>query len=608
MYTQYFGLIDPPFSIAPNPQYLYMSERHREALAHLLYGVNSDGGFVLLTGEVGTGKTTVCRCLLEELPDNVDTAFILNPKLTTTELLATICDDLKITYPDDASIKVLVDELNAFLLKSHADNRKAVLIIDEAQNLSTDVLEQLRLLTNLETNQRKLLQIILLGQPELLSILARKELRQLSQRITARFHLDALSKDEVVDYVHHRLAIAGVKGTLFPLHVFKRIYRFSGGIPRLINLICDRSLLGTYTQNRLQVNSQTVDQAAEEIFGKQAGRATKATALVGIILVASVTSIGWYISTDFENESNIPATGSTALADSSPATVGTTPIAVTESPAPAADGSATIATKPMAVTEPPAAHVDPAATNELAIDNIQDVAATPVDAEAARQMESDSLQAPLPTPAYEDLEELLLGSLNQNSKIAFHDLFNIWHTDYPVTSSINPCDVAISVGLRCWHRLGSMRDIKHLDRPAILVVTDSNGRTLYITMSQHTGNAATLIVNGSPHLVHPEEIHRHWNGKHTLLWRMPPQYEHPSKLGDQGAEIEWLEEQLTTIQNRSIRTARPLVFDVQMEQQVKQFQMSRGLLPDGIVGFQTWIHINSDSGIAIPYLVPRNEG
>jgi len=586
MYTRYFGLIDPPFSIAPNPLYLYMSERHREALAHLLYGVNSDGGFVLLTGEVGTGKTTVCRCLLEELPDNVDTAFILNPKLTTTELLATICDDLKINYSENASIKQLVDKLNAYLLESHANNRKTVLIIDEAQNLATDVLEQLRLLTNLETNQRKLLQIILLGQPELLSILAKKELRQLSQRITARFHLDALSRDEVVDYVHHRLAVAGVKGTLFPLHLFKRIYKLSGGVPRLINLICDRSLLGTYTQNRLQVNAQTINQAAEEIFGKHPPWANKTTAiLVGMILVASVTTIGWNLTTELEVENST----------------------ITSSPEQPPNDEAVIPTRgnPSELAE----NTKPTATENIAADGSVIQATTveePIEVSAVVPDESRAIRTPNFAPTYEDLNELLTFSINSNSKIAYHDLFSIWGTDYPVESTADPCDVAITVGLRCWRRLGSLRDIQHLDRPVILVVTDPNQRSLYITMSQLTDESATLIINDSPHLVDPAEIQRYWNGRHVLVWRMPPQYKHPSRLGDQGVEIEWLEEQLTKIQNRSANTTRPLIFDEEMHQQVEQFQMSRGLVPDGIVGFQTWIHINSQNGLAIPYLAPRS--
>jgi len=198
MYKKYFGLRETPFSIAPDPRYLYLSELHREALAHLMYGMNSDGGFILLTGEVGTGKTTICRSMLERIPGNINIAFILNPKMTVEELLASICDELGVIVPEkNTSIKVFVDYINKYLLEEHAMGRKTVLIIEEAQNLSTEVLEQLRLLTNLETNERKLLQIIMLGQPELQEKLARTELRQLSQRITARFHLEPLSAKDI---------------------------------------------------------------------------------------------------------------------------------------------------------------------------------------------------------------------------------------------------------------------------------------------------------------------------------------------------------------------------------------------------------------------------
>jgi len=174
MYRKYFGLGEAPFSIAPDPRYLYMSERHQEALAHLLYGISGDGGFVLLTGEVGAGKTTICRCLLEQIPPNCDIAYIFNPKLTVEELLSTICTEFGVAYPAGrTTVKTFVDNINAYLLDAHARGRQAVLIIDEAQSLSVDVLEQMRLLTNLETNQRKLLQIILVGQPELAEMLAR---------------------------------------------------------------------------------------------------------------------------------------------------------------------------------------------------------------------------------------------------------------------------------------------------------------------------------------------------------------------------------------------------------------------------------------------------
>lgn len=267
MYQSYFGLAEAPFSIAPDPRYLYMSERHQEALAHLLYGVNGSGGFVLLTGEVGAGKTTVCRCLLEQIPESCDVAYIFNPRQTVEELLATICAEFGIAVPSgNTSIKVFVDCINSYLLDSHAKGRHAVLVIDEAQNLSADVLEQMRLLTNLETNQRKLLQIILLGQSELAEMLARPELRQLAQRVIARYHLGPLARQEVAAYVQHRLEIAGTERTLFPDLVMSRLYHLSGGTPRVINVLCDRALLGAYVQGKERVDHSTLKQAAREVF------------------------------------------------------------------------------------------------------------------------------------------------------------------------------------------------------------------------------------------------------------------------------------------------------------------------------------------------------
>ena len=241
MYSQNFGLTQDPFSIAPDPRYLFMSERHREALAHLLFGVagvtgphgaavGTGGGFVLLTGEIGTGKTTICRCFLEQIPAGCHVAYIFNPKLSVIELLQSICEEFHITVAPAASspptVKDHIDPLNAFLLQRHAAGQSSVLIIDEAQNLKPDVLEQLRLLTNLETNERKLLQIVLIGQPELRSMLARPELEQLAQRVMARFHLDALTELETTQYIAHRLAVAGHTGTRpFDAPALQRIHR-----------------------------------------------------------------------------------------------------------------------------------------------------------------------------------------------------------------------------------------------------------------------------------------------------------------------------------------------------------------------------------------------
>ena len=303
MYAKFFGLKHEPFSIAPDPRYLFMSKRHREALAHLLYGLNGGGGFVLLSGEIGAGKTTVCRCFLEQIPKRCNVAYIFNPKLTVTELLQSICDEfhIAVTARDAgaATIKDYIDRLNEFLLKTHAVGQNNVLIIDEAQNLSADVLEQLRLLTNLETSERKLLQIVLIGQPELRTMLARPELEQLAQRVIARFHLKALSEAETAQYVRHRLAVAGMAASLpFDGKTLRRIHELSRGVPRRINMLCDRAMLGAYARGRTAVDRTIVDKAAGEVFGmpprpapaRYGGIALLALGLlIGAALYATVT-------------------------------------------------------------------------------------------------------------------------------------------------------------------------------------------------------------------------------------------------------------------------------------------------------------------------------
>ncbi|PKH54487.1 AAA family ATPase [Shewanella sp. Choline-02u-19] len=269
MYKAFFGLKDNPFSIAPNPHYLFLSDRHREALAHLTYGLGETGGFVLLTGEVGTGKTTVSRCLLNQLPENTDTAFILNPALTELELLATLCDELEISYCESPSLKQLTDRISTFLLNNHSNGRNTVLIIDEAQHLKAEVLEQLRLLTNLETDTKKLLQVILIGQPELQQLLKRQELRQLAQRITARYHLLPLTLEEVALYVQHRLQVAGRHEPLFHKSAIKTLHKHSDGIPRLINLLCERALMASYAQSKVPIDKNMINMASREVLGEE---------------------------------------------------------------------------------------------------------------------------------------------------------------------------------------------------------------------------------------------------------------------------------------------------------------------------------------------------
>jgi general secretion pathway protein A len=270
MYEEYFGFSKKPFSIVPDPHFFFLSAGHAEALAHLMYGINNEGGFVLLTGDVGTGKTTACRRLLETLPEGAEVAFILNPELSVVELLVSICREFGISPPEGpATNQTLVSSIHDYLLAVNARGRRAILILEEAQNLKPELLEQMRLLTNLETNEHKLLQVILIGQPELRDLLNQPRMIQLSQRITARYHLGPLSPEETARYVRHRLSVAGwSRGHLFPPATIRKLYRLSRGIPRLINVICDRALLGAYVEEKDRVDPKTLQRAAGEVIGR----------------------------------------------------------------------------------------------------------------------------------------------------------------------------------------------------------------------------------------------------------------------------------------------------------------------------------------------------
>ena len=291
MYQSYYGLHEPPFSITPDPRFVHLSERHRDALAHLLFGIDKGGGggFVQLTGEVGTGKTTLSRLLLEQLPEDARIALVLNPRQNATELLETICEELHIDIEGKrGSTKALVDALNAYLLDAYAKGLRVVLLIDEAQNLPADALEQVRLLTNLETDTQKLLQILLLGQPELRAMVARPELRQLAQRITARYHLTPLNAKETGEYLRHRWRVAGGQKFPFEAKAVQRMHQRSGGVPRLLNVIAERALLAGYARDAAAIDAKLIDAAADEVLPPTMKRRwwPWIAAAVGIVVIA----------------------------------------------------------------------------------------------------------------------------------------------------------------------------------------------------------------------------------------------------------------------------------------------------------------------------------
>jgi len=560
MYTDFFGLKEVPFSIAPDPRYLYMSERHREALAHLLYGIGSNGGFVLLTGEVGTGKTTVCRCLLEQVPESTEVAFIFNPRLTEAELLASICDELGIAYPRGTrSIKVFVDRINQHLLAAHAKGRNTVLIIDEAQNLSTEVLEQLRLLTNLETDKCKLLQIILLGQPELHDQLARPELRQLVQRITARYYLGPLEQSELASYIKHRLNVAGSHDALFDRSSLTQLFRLSRGVPRLINVLCDRAMLGAYALDQKNIDGRILTRAAREVFGENAyakprtGRMITMSVLVLTLVAGTGLGGAYYYHSLKPTALPVPATATHSSAKRSPSNT----------------------------VHPRKRQLSPSGSAPLLT-------------------HQPAPQKPAPPPA--TLQWTASDGIVAGRSEAFSALFKFWDVSYQYDANGNPCPFARSQGLQCLKDKGSLQNLRYLNRPALLELRNARGEQLYVVLVRMHQQTAQLFFAGQSKTIDLKELERQWFGRFTLFWRSPPGYVDPIRPGMQGRDVKWLATQLSIIQGNQPPIDDRTTYDQVLGEQLKAFQQSQGLLPDGIAGTQTLIRLNTILDKSVPVL------
>jgi general secretion pathway protein A len=548
MYTSFFGLGEKPFSITPDPRYLFMSERHAEALAHLLYGITEAGGFIQLTGEVGTGKTTIVRSLLERMPGHADVAVILNPQLTPVEFVLTICEELGIFMRDEdaSSIKDLVDLLNRRLLEAHAKGRRVVVIVDEAQNLTPATLEQVRLLTNLETGSQKLLQIILIGQPELREVLDRVELRQLAQRITGRYHLAPLSRAETAAYVNHRLKVAGATVEIFTGAALREVHRLSGGVPRIINVICDRALLGAFTQEQHHIGAGMIREAASEVYGRSFNPPWM-KALVGSAGGVAAFGLGLGI---WQLWLSQPAESQPLAATTLPAI---------EAPAPAA-------IIPVAMPPPP-----PAA------------------------------------PRAQDVAEVLLEKPGMtNTESAFSQLFTLWGGKFNPRGG-RPCDQAKKQGLQCVYQTGSWAQLRTLNRPAILTLIDDEGNAHQVVVSGLINDTAKLNLPDETKIVTMPSLSRLWSGDYLVMWR--PQLSANKVLtpGIRDDGVRWLRQQLYTARGESTTEPESDYYDEDLVKMVEEFQRQNRLNVDGIAGVQTQIVLDSLRNAAgAPLLVAQS--
>jgi general secretion pathway protein A len=552
MYLSFFGLNEKPFSITPDPRYLYLSERHAEALAHLLYGVNESGGFIQLTGEVGTGKTTVVRTLLSRVPHHADVAVILNPRMTPIEFLLTICEELglDLTDADRDSVKQLVDALNRRLLAAHAEGRRVIVIVDEAQNLSAEVLEQVRLLTNLETPTQKLLQIILIGQPELRELLDRTELRQLAQRITGRYHLEPLSPEETQGYVRHRLRVAGAAEEIFAPSALAEVHRVSAGIPRVINVTCDRALLGAYTEETRKITAGLVRRAAGEVYGRRFMPSWLAW-LFGALSLAALAGaalVGWQLWQRLP--SPLHAFGNRAAGH----------------------------------TVPPATPLDAA------------MAASAATAATAMEPVAPTNTGPAAVPGVSINALLAANSANTGDAAAFRRLLSLWGT--AMADDKDPCGQALKAGLSCLEQHGSWAQVRALNRPAILTLTDDHGQRHRVVLSALDDKFATLNLGEHNERVPLEEISRDWFGEFTVVWKPKTARARLLSMGMKGDEVRWLRRSLNALQGAASDPEHGDVYDEELSIAVQNFQREHRLNVDGVAGLQTQVVL--DTALAEP--------
>lgn len=550
MYTEFFGLNEKPFSISPDPRYLYLSQRHADALAHLIYGISESGGFIQLTGEVGTGKTTLIRSLLEQLPDRAEIALILNPQLSTKEFLQSICGELRIPPPSERTVKGYIDALNSRLLAANAEGLRIVLIVDEAQTLSPELLEQVRLLTNLETAKKKLLQIILIGQPELKQLLDRPEMRQIAQRVTGRYHLEPLSLEDTAVYIKHRMKVAGAQARIFTPRAMRLIYRLSGGIPRLINVVADRALLAAYAKEQTSINGRLIKQAAAEVFGKSRSRPwwPWAAAAAAVLIFAVSTTRIWESP---ETELRL------AVADVA-ARTSNDPDAVLSDPESSAE--------PIEIPGPAERAIAPTATASL----------------------SELLGSP---------------DFPSDSISAMRTLFKLWNATY--NPSLGPaCDQARKQAMRClFTSRSSVGELRRRNLPTILTLTDDEGTDHQLVMSGLDYDFAELAVGDRTERVGIVDLTHYWYGDNLLLWKPIDGTETDLSPGMRSQSVGWIRSGLARLRGVEATAEDATLYDPQLEAWIRDYQRTRRLGVDGVIGLQTQIALQVDFGVpGIPVL------
>lgn len=525
MYLDFYGFQEKPFSLTPDPRFLFLSKNHKEAFAHLLYGINNRAGFIALTGEVGSGKTTVLRALLNQLDaDHHRTALIFNPCLSPPELIQNINREFGIP-PHTLNSSNLLDALNPFLLQQNAEGRTVVLVIDEAQNLEAPVLEQIRLISNLETERDKLIQIVLSGQPEFVQILKRREMEQLSQRITVRYHLEPMDFQDTVAYVNHRLEVAGRKGGgLFSRGALKLIYRYSRGLPRLINAACDRALLAGYTRDTARINSRIAAAGIKDMRKNVAPYSQKRRLILipTFAVLAALFAAGIYVKGHGFIHQLMASKQIKALVQK---TIGD--VAVTG--------------------------------EELSLAMAAELGEVP-ESESARR--------------------------------AFNALVALWNSQLMAKSdTFNQIDAmeraALDRGLRLYRFIGNLGTLLRIDYPAVLELSMpgvSGKRFVSLVGVEKEQLLIDPPISGRRSLSFTE-LEKHWSGEGFLLWKDPLNLPTDIMPGSKGDYVKLLQGLL----KEAGAYSRPLtgVYDSDTLSAVKEFQASKGIEQDGIVGGQT---------------------